>query len=248
MTLTQQDVIELETAIDHICQRRTEDAFLNDTQGQAFLGLHRLPIVDKETLWHWTQPGNVGNDPGKIGQGNPTAEFSFTPGDPAKFTAKGPTNAQANVYLYMALPIPKSLPARVVDIRTHQIADLTGWQALEWQEQLTMGGKIYNLAWQFSFTSGVRIFNYGLSKWEPVASVPMPDFTKPVKTKCSFSLNATGVIHESIEINGTLYPVGLSHDAIPTKFGDKLTIAEQIDPKRGGLCSLAISQLDLRYV
>lgn len=234
-----------------------EDAFLYGRFGQEYWALQRYPEWKTEMLYRWNQPGNVGNDPSNIGSGKPTASYSFDPGDTATLTAKGPVNAWANIYLYMKLPTPTAIPRRLVDSRTFLIQDLSGWQALEFQSQIVMGGLVFNMAWQANIVKKVwRYFDYTSTKWVDsfgnfVGGMPFPDFTKPVSIAAEFSLpNGKSVTHEALTINGTKYPVGITQQAtvIADKTAAKFTTAAQIDPKPSGSCSLQISQHDVRYI
>jgi hypothetical protein len=231
-------------------QQYAQDEFLAGRIGQAYLGLHHYPEAARELLNHWTQPGNVGNDPQNIGTGKPTASYTFTPDDPAILTAVGPPNDYANIYLYMKLSQPPSTIRRIVDMRAFQIKDLTGWQALEFQWQFTQGGLTKNGAWQANMVRKVwRYFDYTNTKWVDFPSIPFPEWTIiPVNIAAEFALDGSSVTHESLTLNGVKYLVGIKQNATPTKNADKATIAVQIDPKKGGACALAISQCDLRSV
>lgn len=235
----------------------TEDAFLYGRFGQEFLGLHNYPEFPGEVLNRWYQPGNVGNDPDKIGSSGPKATYTFRPGSdnaPAILTTKGPTGAYANIYFYMKLPTPTALPRRLVDSRTFLIQDLSGWQALEWQSQITMNGLTYNMAWQANLNSKRwRYFDYTKTQWIeilPSNIFPFPDFTKPVTLAAEFALDGQSTTHVALTINGAKYPAGIKQaaTAIADKSASKATTAVQIDPKPSGNCSLQISQHDVRYV
>jgi hypothetical protein len=241
--------VSAQVAIEH---QKAEDAFLNGRFGQEFLGLQRMTLAPKETTMLWTQPGNVGNDPGKIGPGQPVAGYGWSPGETATLIAKAPSTQWANVYLYMKLPTPTALPRRLVDSRTFLIQDLSGWQALEFQSQVAMGGLTYNMAWQANFVQKRwRYFDYTNTKWIEVplaASVSFPDFTKPVTLAAEFALDGQSTTHVALTINGTRYAVGIRQAATAKNPPDKLTTAVQIDPKPAGSCSLQISQHDVRYL
>lgn len=238
--------------IGSIVDLEIDDSFLSG-HGSVFSDLQALPVnpQNKEGLFTWTQPGNVGNDPDKIGPGNPTAGYSFTPSANALFKARAP-NAYANVYLYMSLPVPDKFPTRIVDFRRHLIADLTGWQALEFQQQLMWNGKIYNMAWQFNIVKKIlRIFNYSTSTWIPVGWIPFPDMTKPLETVADFwfDVNSEQVTHSYLTINGTTYPVQVTQKATTSAINvKKFTVGEQIDCQPNALCAVEISRLQLRYI
>lgn len=237
----------LDDILETVSSAYADDSYINGVIGETYSGLHRMGNSTKENQFKWLQPANVGNtDPKAV---VPHGTYAWLPGDPATFTCKGAPANEDNFYFYMPLPIPSSLPKAVVDERTHTISDLTGWQALEWQQQLTFHGATYNMAWQFSITSGVRTFNFNTQKWQSVLGISMPDFSKGVRTKCVYTLKEDGTtIHESIEINGVKYTVGTSQK--PNLLGkpDKFTISEQVDPKKGGYCVLSIGNIELRYV
>lgn len=229
-------------------QQYAEEEFLYGRIGTEHTDLQYRAEFPVEHEGLWNQPGNVGNDPGSIGAGKPTAGYNFTPGKTATLSAKGPAGAYANVYLYMRLPTPTTLPKRLVDSRTFQIQDLSGWQALEFQSQITMAGLTYNLAWQANIVKKVwRVFNFTATQWMESLSIPFPDFTKPVILAAAFALDGQSATHVTLTINGTKYPVGIQQAATPTKNADKFTTAVQIDPKPGGSCALQISQHDVRF-
>lgn len=248
-------------AADQVVKERlnAEDAFLYGRFGQEFLGLQNYREASAQLNYRWNQPGNVGNDPGQIGTGKPSATYTYaagdaSSGDAAVLTAKGPANAWANIYFYMKLPTPVALPRRLVDSRTFLIQDLSGWQALEWQSQITMNGLTYNMAWQANLNSKRwRYFDYTKTQWIeilPSNIFPFPDFTKPVTLAAEFALDGQSTTHVALTINGTKYHVGIKQAAtvIADKSAAKFTSAVQIDPKPGGSCSLQISQHDVRYI
>jgi len=236
-----------------ICDRECEDAFISG-KGKVYSTLQRWPMnaQNKEGLFTWTQPGNVGNDPDKIGPGNPTAVASFTPGDSASFTAKSPVGVYANAYLYMVLPVPETFPTRLVDFRTHTISDLSGWQALEFQQQLQWNGKIYNCAYQFNINAKtVRIFDYTSSKWIALpVTIPFPDLSKPLVTIAEFALDSFGTTHVALTINGARYSVGVKQlSTLTTSKVNKYTCGEQIDPNNKGLqCQVSVGNIEVRFL
>lgn len=250
--MDEQTALELDTIFSRNSRKYAEDAFLSRKLGKVHTGLHRLFESPKESLFHWTQPGNVGNTGG--GSPKPHGTHYWSPGDPALFDCAGISGQEDNFYFYCPLPMPTTLPSRVVDFRTHQITDFSQWQALEWQQQLTLGRKIYNMAWQFSASSGIRIYDKANEKWIPSGIDPKasPDFTKPVSTRCEFSLNQNAVTHVSITIEqgnvSASYAVGITQLAPSTNGRDKLTLALQVDPKKGASCSLQIADIELRYI
>lgn len=234
--------------INQYVNESSDTDFLFKDNGTVHTGLQRLPISDHETSFKWTQPGNVGNTGGQSTK--PHGSFSWLNDNVAVANCKGIANQEDNFYFYMSLPIPSKLPTRVVDYRTHTIDNTTNWQGLEWQQQLSLGGKTWNCgAWQFSFTSGIRIWNHQDKKWNPAPSnIPFPNFTKTVTTRCEYALTPDTMTHVSITINDAVYVVGISQPAVVSTSPDKFTIAEQIDPKKGLACNLIVSDIELRYI
>lgn len=233
-----------------IARGNAEDAFLYGKYGE-YLNLQRATEMTKETVGHWHFGGNVGNNPGEIGAGHPTVTYTFTPGDTAVLTAKGSLLGQANLYYYMplAMPVPTSLPRRIVDVRTFQIVYLKPWRALEWQSQIIRAGKIHNCAIQLEvLNKTVNYFIYG-DTWHPFPQQPaFPDLTKPVQIYTEFALDEKSTTHVAITINGVRYPLGVTNPVFNKTAGDKATCAIQIDPFKDGNCSLQISDCSLRLI
>lgn len=252
--MDQQTLIEVSSAVDAACTRAAakehqnyEDAFLGGKLGSEYLGLHRYPESVKEGIYRWYQPPVVGNtDPKKI---VPHGLHNWSAGDPGLFSCKGAPNQEDNFYVYMLLP-NGPLPRRIFDFRTHQITDPSQWQALEWQSQITVGGKTHNMAVQAEMIDKVwRFFDYTNKKWIAFpAGMPFPDFTKPVQTITEFGLDSSSTTHIALYINGTRYVLNVAQSATITTGSDKATVAFQIDPKKGAVCDLAIAQIDLRMV
>lgn len=227
-------------------QKLSEDAFLYGRNGE-YLDLQRVAEATKETIGRWHYNGNVGNDPGNIGSGNPTATYTWTPGDTAILTAKGSLLGQANVYFYMPLELTLALPRRIVDHRIHQIADPRPWRAPEFQWQQIRNGALHNGAIQFNLlTKKLRYFVYGGTWLEFANQPPFPDFSKPVETYTEYALDAKSTTHVAITINGSRYELGVTNQTFAKAVADKFTIAVQIDPLKDGNCTLAISACDLR--
>lgn len=225
-------------------QKQTEDDFLYGRNGE-FLDLQRRPESKIETIGSWHYNGNVGNDPDKIGPGHPTAAYSWTPGDTGILTATG--SVGVNVYLYMPLPMPATLPRRVVDCRTHRILNTATWRAPEFQFQFVKDGQLHNAALQWHLlTKKLKYFIYGDTWHEFPFQPPFPDFTKPVQTYAEFAMDAKTTTHVSVTINGATYPLGVTNPTFPKVQADKFTVGVQIDPQVGS-CALQISQHDVRF-
>lgn len=218
-------------------------------QGRIYSNLQQLMADpgNKENLFRWTQPSNAGNTGGPSGKKHGT--FTWVPG---QGLGVWPIAEQEdNFYLYMLLPPPVTAPTLFNDFRTHQIQNLAGWQALEFEQQLTWFGRIHNMAWQFAIVEkAVRYFDYQHSKWI-ATTIPLPDLTKPVTTIAEFAVDTVAgtTTHIALTVNGVRYPVGITQTAAPTTGANKLTIAEQIDPQQAGkACSLLIGNIELRYI
>lgn len=222
-----------------------EAGFLADSLGTTYQGLQLYPETASESIKRWTFPGVVGNtDPTKkVTHGT----HGWTPGDPAIFNCNPSQFNEDNYYCYMKLPMPAALPSQIVDERQFLIANPANFQALEWQWQITMGGQIWNGAWQLSSGSGVRTFDYTAGKWV-TTGLPIPDMGKVITAQCAYKLDAKSCQHVGIKLNGTLFALNISRAPTPTKSADKFTIAFQVDPKKGQPCSLQILDTELRYV
>lgn len=219
--------------------------FIADSLGMTYQGLHLYPESAGESLKRWTFPGVVGNtDPvKKVAHGT----HGWSPGDPAMFNCNPSPLNEDNYYCYMKLPMPAKLPSQIVDERQFVIANSQNWQGLEWQWQITMGGNVYNGAWQLSSVSGVRTFDYTAGKWV-TTGLPLPDMSKVITARCLYKLDSKSCQHVAIKLNGIQFALNISRTPTPTKSSDKFTVAFQVDPKKGQPCSLQILDTSLRYI
>jgi len=234
-------------ATDEI-ERAIDDAFLFDQMGIAHTNLHLYPSSPSEGLSGWNQPGNVGNTGGASPK--PHGTSTWTPG--AIVTAR-PVIPYDNFYFVKDLPVPAVAPTRFVSIRQHSIANLAGWQALEFEHELHWSSFVYNMAWQFDQANKrVGYFNYNISDWE-YTKIPMPVLSNLV-TVAEFAIDtaARTCTHVALTICGaqyTRYPVNITQPATPKQTPNKLTIAEQMDPNGVPVpISMTIGQCDLRII
>lgn len=224
-----------------------EDAFLTGELGTAHTNLHLYPESGQEGLSSWFQPGNSGNSGGASPK--PHGTSVWTPGNPTTVTVK-PAGPYDNFYFVKDLPIVLP-PSRLVSVRQHSIVNLSGWQALEFEQELHWGGCVYNMAWQFDLANKlVRYFDYTDSVWLQTR-IALPPLNG-LLTVAEFAVDpvAQTTTHVALTINGVRYLVNVTQKATPkTGLGTKLTIAEQMDSTAVPVpITMTIGQCDLMMV
>ena len=184
----------------------------------------------------WQTCGGCGNEGGTgvgpaydiiQGLGSPSlsgnsADFSIT-GGPAYsggyyFIEQPPV---ANPVSYLRYEFDLYLPSQYA----------TAPQALEFECQQNSNGYTYNYAWQADYGSNTwRVFNYTTKHWESTG-VAFQHFTPDTWHHIIAMYHASGtqIFHDSITIDGTTYPVNVTHDALLTGNGPELTNAFQVD-------------------
>lgn len=222
----------------------SQDAFLGDQIGGAYLELQNYPDSPTEALKRWYQPPVVGNtDPTKK---VPHGTQSWKPGTPGILNFTAVSSNEDNFYRYMVVDMPAKLPTEFRDSRGYALGNLPAWQGLEWQFQLQMGGQKYTAAWQLSTASGVRLWDMTLKDWK-ATSIPLPDLTRPVVAECDFLTTPNSLTHAYIVLNGKQYDVNNVQPTVPTSVS-KFTICDQVDPKRGGAGTMIANRISLRFV
>jgi len=180
----------------------------------------------------WIQPGNVG-DTGGGSSAAPTGTFLLTTG--SVFSAKGaaPYN---NGYFYKVIAgnfAASTLYTYGLDFMFPTAADLAASQGIEFEIQLNIGSKIYNMAWQADFLGSKlwRTFDYNLSDWEPTSIAivpPVPGVFTSVQGKflCDGAGNTT---HLTFTVDGVEYPVNVTRPATAKVESNYLHAAFQLD-------------------
>lgn len=189
-----------------------------------------LPDLDADLGWE--QPGNVGNDNAT----GPLTTTTMTPSRGALFTIKG-DGPYANAYWLKRCGAISATEFRyALDVMFPAASDIAACQALEFEMQQSVGGKMFNMAWQLDFHSKTcRPFNYAASAWEP-SSIPVPFFTPGavVSLVSTFSRKDGAGVHKNLFVNGYSYPVDISHPLVPKTDGDYFNVAFQMDTNANG--------------
>lgn len=238
---------EINSQVTQIAQQALR---ISDLQAQiAALSVPPAPPVvfnNLELRTKWIQAGTTGNN----GGGDPNAPDIgvMTPGSPGKWYAAAPVKYN-NPYWYLELE--KENPA-INDCTkfTYELswqfptqADLDVCQAVEFEAQQRINGRVYNMAWQMPLKQYFvwKTFDFTNKVWENLPT-PIPvdktliapgkilqvvaDFVRdPVKNTLT---------HTTISFNGTSYPVNVVRDG-----------TVETDPKKAALKSVhAAFQLD----
>lgn len=192
----------------------------------------------------WEQPGNVGND-NAVG---PSTATTMTASHGALFTIKG-NGPYANAYwLKRCGSFEATEFEYALNVMFPTAADIKACQALEFEMQQSVGGKLFNMAWQLDFvTKTCRPFNYAATAWE-VSGIPLPLFEpgKFVSLVSTFSRQDSVGIHKALSINGYCYPVNLSHPLTEKASGDYFNVALQMDTNSNGDAYSVCAKMDVR--
>lgn len=185
----------------------------------------------------WIQPGNVGDDKGG-NPGMPNGNFTVSYGNPALFSAD-PAFAYNNGYFYRDIKGSwnnMTYFAYRMQIMFPTSEDLASSQAIEFELQQNVGGKIYNMAYQFDFKGSrlVRTFDYTTSRWIataiPVTALKLtPGVWNSIEATFERDPDASTMTHIAIVINGVTYPVNVTRPATPRVEKDYVHAAFQLD-------------------
>lgn len=109
----------------------------------------------------------------------------------------------------------------------------TAPQAIEFECQQQLDGWVYNFAWQADYASSDwRIFDYGLKRWDST-SVNLTKFTPGtwhhIVAEYHNDTTAHTVIHDALTIDGTRFPVNITHNAFFSGGNNQFTNAIQLD-------------------
>jgi hypothetical protein len=144
-----------------------------------------------------------------------------TPGDVAEFSAKG-AYAYNNGYWYVRLN-PNAAMTRFLyefEVQYPTNVDLAASQALEFELQQTINGRVYNMAWQAPFKNTAKIwrtFDFANHAWAD-AKVPLDQALfadgKWVSIAAEYARVEDQVTHVALTINGNRYLVGVSRAGV----------------------------------
>lgn len=201
----------------------------------AYTQLHKWPAKttdNLEQLGLWIDSG------GHTAQSNPTTNttphgvFKWTPGTdtvPARIDF-APGAGWDDIFIYERFQLPSSLPTFVIDKRTFSLnaADRAVINCVEWQQEFTWNGKVYNCGWQWNFSSKLfRYFDFTNKVWKPTG-IPFVDLgATPVNIMTKHRLDAAQgtTTHLSLEINGKEFPLNVTQNATPTVHPNKYTVS-----------------------
>jgi hypothetical protein len=232
------EVVSLNTQLSAaVTAKGVADAALLDNQA-AFSAykkattspLASLPSVeaDIQARSGWIQPSNAGDSGGSSAK--PSGTFLFTPGKVAVFSAQGayPYN---NGYWYYKLGAQNDATRFLYRflVQYPTAADLVASQALEFELQQTIAGKVYNMAWQAPFKRSPdltgkrywRTFDYTASRtkapgeyWhdtQVVLDSTIFGDSKLVAVDAEYRRNPDDTItHVALSLNGQRFPVGVT--------------------------------------
>ena len=107
-------------------------------------------------------------------------------------------------------------------------------EAFEFECQQILNGWVYNFAWQALYSGNRwRIFDYGLKRWDD-AGLPFTRFTPGtwhhIVAEYHNDTATHTVIHDALTIDGTRYPINITHKAFFSGYGSpQFTDAVQLD-------------------
>src|SRR5262249_23225634 len=191
-----------------------------------------------EDTRNWLTCGNCGND----GATGPTAGSSFTPGvqSPAEDGSSTQFSISAsvpysNAYFYQEhTPVSGQINAITYefDIYIPQGKE-TAPQGIEFECQQILDGWVYNFGWQALYGQNIwRIFDYGLKRWD-ATTIPFNPFTPGswhhILAEYHNDVTTHTVYHDALTVDGTRFPVNITHKAFFANGRDKFTNAVQLD-------------------
>jgi hypothetical protein len=146
-----------------------------------------------------------------------------------------PTVAYTNGYFYQEhTPVSAPMAALTYEFDLYIPQGMEAApQALEFECQQDSNGWVYNFAWQANYAGGFwRTFDYGLKRWDstPISFVGFtPGTWHHVLAEYHNDLTAHIVYHDALTVDGTRYPVHITHNAFESGASDQFTNAVQLD-------------------
>ena len=186
----------------------------------------------------WLTCGNCGND----GATGPTAGFSFTPGvaSPSEDGSSTQFSIAAsvpftNAYFYQQhTPVTNQISALTYEFDVYIPSGMeTSPQGIEFECQQILDGWAYNFGWQALYPDKIwRIFDYGLKRWDS-ANVAFTGFAPGtwhhILAEYHNDVTAHTIIHDALTVDGTRFPVNITHNALNAGGGNQFTNAVQLD-------------------
>jgi len=186
----------------------------------------------------WLTCGSCGNTGGT----GPVAGFSYTtdiasPSEDGLATefSLAATVPFTNAYFFrQQKAIPQQINALTYEFDLYIPTGMeTAPQAIEFECQQTVGGWVYNFSWQAEYTNSVwRIFDYGLKRWD-ATPLTFTHFTPGtwhhIMAEYHNDTVAHTVIHDALTVDGTRFPVNITHNAFFSGGTNQFTNAFQLD-------------------
>ena len=191
--------------------------------------------IEEQTGWQTC--GACGNN----GGGGVVATRSLTrgvttpslDGSSSIYSIGGRYTPYANAYWYISHQAPshafKSLRYEF-DLMI-PAASASAPQAIEFECQQRVNGRVYNFAWQADYASRHwRVFNYAVERWEST-SVPFAEFKPNVwhHVVAEYHAESSTVVHDALTIDGRRTVVGLRHASKASSNPNEFTNAFQLD-------------------
>ena len=172
----------------------------------------------------------------------PTANYSFKPGivSPSEDEAStqfsiAATVPYTNAYFYQEqTPVSGQIKAITYEFDIYIPQGMeSAPQAIEFECQQMLGGWVYNFGWQALYGQNVwRIFDYGAMRWDAtsITFTPfVPGTWHHMMAEYHNDIATYTVFHDALTVDGTRYPVNVTHNACNCGGRDQLTNAVQLD-------------------
>lgn len=211
----------------------------NNTQGSGGGTSPNNAIIDNIEQSPWLTCGSCGNA-GGVG---PAPAYSDTRGiaSPSEDGASTQFSIAAsvaftNAYFYQThTPVASQFNALTYEFDLYVPAGSeSAPQAIEFECQQVLDGWVYNFAWQAVYPSHVwRVFNYAANTWDSVGitfTAFTPGTWHHVMAEYHSDAAAHTVVHDALTVDGTRYPVGITHPAFHSgDANNQFTNAVQLD-------------------
>jgi hypothetical protein len=206
---------------------------------------------------NWLTCGACGNSGGT----GPVASFSFTPGMPAPSEDGRATEFAiaasvpfTNAYFWrQQTAIPHQLAALTYEFDLYIAPGMeTAPQAIEFECQQVLDGWVYNFSWQADYpVNQWRIFDYGLKRWD-TTPLTLTHFTPGtwhhILAEYHNDTTAHTVIHDALTVDGTRFPVNITHNAFFSGGGNQFTNAFQLDSNSSATpYNVSVDQMTITY-
>ncbi len=205
----------------------------------------------------WLTCGACGNSGGT----GSVAAYSFTIGMPAP----SEDGSSTQFAIAPSVPFTNAYFYQLHTAITHQITALTyafdlyipvgmenAPQAIEFECQQTLDGWVYNFAWQADYASNQwRIFDFSLKRWD---STPLnltrftPGTWHHIVAEYHNDTTAHTVIHDALTIDGTRFPVNITHNAFLSGGSNQFSNAFQLDSNSTPAAyNVSVDQMTITY-